>query len=116
CAWTDHRRPERGRLKVRYVNDIPDMIPPGTLYIVGENGFLWSISMACPCGCGDTIQASLHKEGRPRWRLLHNANETVSIQPSIWRTTGCRSHFFVRQSRVEWVRSSSVGDSPFRVN
>ena len=84
--------------------ELPDAPIAGVLYVLGENGHLWSAALLCPCGCGDTIEVSLHQEGRPRWRLTEYGDGKVSLSPSIWRTTGCRSHFILDRGLIQWCQ------------
>jgi hypothetical protein len=115
------RRRARGRKRekphrIRYerVEDFPQQFHPDTLYVAGEDPYLWAAAMLCPCGCGDTIQLSLLEDESPCWRLCHEGDGAVSLRPSVWRTKGCRSHFFVRRSRIEWCRFET-GDSSGRI-
>ena len=85
-----------------FVEELPDVVDPRTVYVVGEGHHLWFVALVCPCGCGETLQMSLHTEGRPRWRLMRHRDGTVSLRPSVWRRTNCRSHFFLRRGRIEW--------------
>lgn len=94
------------------VDDLPDQLAPGKLYLLGEGRFLWAIAMRCPCGCGDIIHMNLLPDARPSWRLIRHFDGTVSLHPSIWRQKGCRSHFFVRRSRVKWFLSSKIEKLP----
>jgi hypothetical protein len=71
----------------------------------GEGPYLWSAVFQCPCGCRALIELSLHREGRPRWTLNEHADKTVTLSPSVWRTVGCKSHFFFEKSRIRWVKS-----------
>jgi len=41
------------------VTELPDRLEPRILYVVGEDGHRWFAAFFCPCGCGETIQASL---------------------------------------------------------
>lgn len=38
-----------------YVDDVPDVLKPNTVYIVREDGEPWCLALLCPCGCGQTI-------------------------------------------------------------
>lgn len=84
------------------VSELPDSLEAEHLYAVGEDGVNWFVAMRCPCGCGETLQMSLHREGRPRWRLITHLDGTATLLPSVWRRTGCRSHFFLRRGRIRW--------------
>jgi len=64
----------------------------------------WVI-FVCPCGCGSVITLSLQRSHAPRWVLEKTANNRPSLLPSVWRTTGCQSHFWVHDGRVYWCGS-----------
>ncbi|WP_425525696.1 DUF6527 family protein [Xanthomonas campestris] len=59
--------------------------------------------MMCPCGCGEVIELSLSPESRNFWKLAVEAGRPT-LHPSVWRKTGCGSHFWVRRGRVQWVK------------
>lgn len=99
--WLTSRRGRRWH--VHQVEDLPDALTPLTVYVIGEHGHQWYAAMQCPCGCGDTLQLSLHAEASPRWTLQRRWDGAPSLSPSIWRRTGCRSHFFLEGGRVRWV-------------
>lgn len=83
--------------------DTPDMVGDRTLYLVGKQKKFWLAVMKCPCGCGDVINLSMSANARPCWRhSIRNGKPTLS--PSIHRTAGCRSHFFLKDGRVIWCR------------
>src|SRR4051812_31564138 len=86
------------------VEDVPDVVEPSSLYLVGQTGNPWSAALLCPCGCQSLIQLSLLPDDVPRWRVTYNSNETVTLHPSIWRIKGCRSHFFLRFNQIVWAR------------
>jgi hypothetical protein len=81
--------------------EIPDKLKVSCVYIIGENGNIWTIGFVCPCGCGDTIQLNALISVRPRWRV--EKFDPVTIFPSIRRTVGCKSHFFIRRGKVIWA-------------
>jgi hypothetical protein len=66
--------------------------------------------MLCPCGCGETLHMSLLPDSHPKWKLLRHDDGTVSLHPSVWRTKGCRSHFFLRNGMIVWCETSSAPD------
>lgn len=103
-----HRRP--AQLETRFVEEIPEPTDPRVLYVVGEGEHHWFTTMACPCGCGETLHMSLMPEGRPRWRLEQHPDGSASLHPSVWRKVGCGSHFYLRQGRVVWCESSQPMD------
>lgn len=92
----------RGRHVLAFVNDDPDTVMPGKIYIVGEDGHPWFAVMACPCGCGETIKLAMVQGSRPRWSFVRHWDGTLSLNPSVWRRIGCQSHFWMRRGRVDW--------------
>ena len=89
-------------LRAVQVDELPDRLEGGTLYILGEGHHRWSVALQCPCRCRAIIQLNLLAEAEPRWNLALHRDETVTLYPSIWRQKGCRSHFFIRRGKVEW--------------
>lgn len=90
------------RLHIVRVEDLPDSIERGTLYVVGEGHHLWSVALQCPCRCRAVIQLNLLPGAEPRWSLTKHRDGSVTLYPSIWRQKGCRSHFFIRKGQIEW--------------
>ena len=89
------------------VNDLPDLIEPRRIYLVGEQSMPWAAALRCPCGCGATIQLSLMVDDAPSWEFRRHFNGSVTLRPSIWRKIGCRSHFFLRRGCIVWSRPHS---------
>jgi uncharacterized protein DUF6527 len=84
------------------VGEMPDRPEPRTVYVVGEGGHRWYAAFLYPCSCGEIIQASLLVRSRPHWQLTERWDGAVSLHPSVWRTMGCRSDFWLRGGRVQW--------------
>lgn len=91
------------KLCVSVVDDIPDQATPGYLCLVGEGHNYWAATMRCPCGCGDTVTLNLIGP-HPVWRALIGQSGKVSLHPSVYRQTGCRSHYWVREGVVIWAK------------
>jgi hypothetical protein len=102
----------RGPVPLRpiIVGDLPDALDSKIVYLVGEGAYLWFAAMLCPCRCGETLHMSLLPDGRPKWELIWHDDGTISLRPSVWRTKGCRSHFFLRNGMIVWCEMSSVPD------
>lgn len=98
--WLSGRPP---RLQTKRELDVPETLEANTIYLIGEGEHVWAAAFICPCGCGEVVHLSLLQEGRPRWRVEEHQDGTASIMPSVWRTKGCRSHFFIRRGLVDWV-------------
>lgn len=88
--------------------NFPEILEANRVYLIGHNSALWFAALVCPCGCGASIQLSLIKNDYPRWRAKRHFNGTVTLEPSIWRKKGCRSHFFLKRGRIVWAPKNSV--------
>jgi hypothetical protein len=74
------------------------------LYIVRRGQKDRWLVVACPCGCGDKIEANLMRTHYPHWRLKRHNDSTVSLRPSLWVSEErCGSHFWLIRSRVVWA-------------
>jgi len=58
-----------------------------------------SMVMGCPCGCGDQLTINLDSRSGPAWRFIERSG-TFTLYPSVWRESGCKSHFVVWQNRI----------------
>lgn len=98
---------EPAPLRTVVVEDLPEQLRAGNVYLVGENGHFWCAALMCPCGCGVVILLNLVSTTRPVWTFeLEYGAQTITLKPSVWRTAGCRSHFFLRSGRVQWCGAS----------
>jgi len=102
-SWLTFRSP---KWTGTFVDDVPERLRKYRVYLVREDGQLWQVAMLCPCGCSATIQLSVLPNSKPGWRVTMHLGETVSLSPSVRRTTGCQSHFYLRDGRIEWCRAS----------
>jgi hypothetical protein len=73
---------------------------PGSAVVV-ERGLPRSLVMPCPDGCGDVLTINLDPRSGPAWRL-YRERRGVSLYPSVWRESGCESHFIVWRSSIYW--------------
>ena len=73
---------------------------PGEAVLV-RRGVDRSLTVLCPDGCGETLTINLDQRAGPAWRLYVDGR-SVSLFPSVWRHTGCCSHFIVWKSRIYW--------------
>jgi len=76
----------------------PLLRSPGD-YVLVFRGFLRLALMACPDGCGEAVVVNLDPNAGPAWRL-YSTKRGMTLYPSVWRDTGCRSHFIVWNDRV----------------
>lgn len=91
--------------EVRFVEEMPDptTIHTGIITVVGGVDWTKWILFKCPCGCGEVLTLSLMKSFKPRWRLKLDKKNRITISPSVWKKDGCRSHFYIRKSKLKWV-------------
>lgn len=102
--WRDTKERFKRRYTVRVVeSDVaPQTLGDREIVILQEGGEDWSAALRCPCGCGDIIELALILEARPRWNFSRSRKAHPNLSPSVWRRTGCRSHFWLRQGRIAW--------------
>src|ERR1039457_1764232 len=72
---------------------------PGDAVLIQRGQPRWLL-LKCPCGCGDEIPLKLDQRAGKSWRLDGDAKSAVTLFPSVWRDTGCRSHFIIWRDRI----------------
>lgn len=90
------------------VNDEPFYIAPKILYVIGEKEFQAYALMLCPCGCNKKVYLNLLPGNKPTWKIFIR-KRAPTLTPSIWNTSGCQSHYFIRSGRVVWAEAADVG-------
>ncbi len=85
------------------VEDVPDLITEGKVFIISENNHPEMIIFKCPCGCKKDIHLNLLKDAKPRWSYTINNKGNINLSPSIWRKVGCKSHFILHNGRINWI-------------
>jgi hypothetical protein len=73
---------------------------PGDVAIV-ERGVPRLLVMKCPDGCGDILRVNLDPRAGKAWKI-YRGEDGLSLYPSVWRDTGCRSHFVVWDDAIYW--------------
>jgi hypothetical protein len=56
--------------------------------------------LICPCGCGEQLPINLDSRAGPAWRLYLSRNNAVTLYPSVWRESGCESHFIIWRDEI----------------
>jgi hypothetical protein len=72
---------------------------PGDAVLIERGRPRWLL-LSCPCGCGEELPINLDSRAGPAWRLYKNVRHGVSVYPSVWRDTGCGSHFIIWRDRI----------------
>lgn len=97
----DRFRPD---IAVELVPERPVRPKPHRLYVTQQQGEPAFGCLVCPCGCGDTLQLRFFGERRPRWSVTWDLRHKPTVTPSVWRQSGCRSHFYLDAGRIRWSR------------
>ena len=97
----DRHGPAR-RLVVIDGDTLPKSLPRRDLVLARDDGDDWSVGMRCPCGCGATIELMVLPEAMPRWDIRTDEAGRPTLHPSVWKQSGCRSHFWIRNGRIHW--------------
>ena len=68
--------------------------------VLVERGRPRLLLLSCPCGCGDEFPRNLDERAGPAWRLYENSRGGISVFPSVWRESGCRSHYIIWRDKI----------------
>jgi len=71
---------------------------PGDAVLIERGRPRWLI-LSCPCGCGEHFPINLDPRAGPAWRLYINRG-AVTVYPSVWRESGCCSHYIIWRDRI----------------
>jgi hypothetical protein len=99
-AW-ERWRPARKLVRIEG-DSLPRVMPRRDLVLAQDGDEDWCVGMLCPCGCGRTIELLVIPEANPRWSVTTDAKGRPSLRPSVWVKDGCKSHFWVREGRIQW--------------
>jgi Family of unknown function (DUF6527) len=72
----------------------------GVLVLVMPNERPKSLKFLCPCGCGEVVSVNLMPGNEKAWTLDYQPKRGISLWPSVWLTSGCQSHFILRQNKA----------------
>ncbi len=108
CHYFDKKTYETSRMKylaltlkstIKYHAEISTQLKaPGDAILILRERPRWLL-LKCPCGCDDEIPLNLDYRAGPSWRIYKEKNDRITLFPSIWRDTGCLSHFIIRNSQ-----------------
>ena len=69
--------------------------------------------LRCPCGCDEEIPVNVDARAGKAWRLYRGVATGLTLFPSVWRDTGCESHFVIWRDRILlFGHYSASGSSP----
>lgn len=99
--WGAQTYPAPPVFSAEFVEDEPDALHDRRVYFVGGRDPIYA-AMSCPCACGAVLRMNLRLEADPCWSWATRDEGAVTLKPSVWHQTGCRSHFFLRDGLVDW--------------
>lgn len=88
--------------KFEFTKYEPKKISSKKIYLLKDEKEVWLAIMKCPCGCGNLIELNLLNDFKPTWKIFIDSNKKITLSPSIWRTDGCKSHFWMKKGRIVW--------------
>jgi len=93
---------------VRVIREVPSatavparLAPADVVLVVAGASRKWAV-LGCPCRCGELLWLNLMRSARPRWEAGVK-NGKLTLSPSVWATTSCSSHFWVKNGQIQWV-------------
>ena len=100
-----HKKPAKYFDNVQVVDRmsaVPDQTAREFFVVRREGRDLWAV-FRCPCNQQHSLQINLSRQKRPFWRCTVKKEE-VSLSPSVWLDYGCKSHFWIYESRIYWAK------------
>lgn len=79
----------------------PKPLPKGRIVLLDDDG-QYAVGMRCPCGCGESIELMVMEGVYPRWDIELDDKSRPTLRPSVWKQSGCQSHFWITNGRVIW--------------
>ena len=78
----------------------PLLVTAGDLVIVRRDRPRSAV-FACPDACSEILTVNLDPRSGPAWSL-YEGRLGITLFPSVWRESGCRSHFILWRSGIYW--------------
>ncbi len=88
------------------IHPSPEEIRSGQMIVVGDRKFKKWVCLQCPDGCGENVLLSLSQSRRPSWEVSADWLGRPTVSPSVRKLDGCKSHFWVRQGKIDWCADS----------
>ncbi len=98
-------RHKRKRYATEWVEDLPDVPSPDTIYVVGGRSHPYRIVMQCPKRkCDHLVYLDVFEDADPKWRFHEHRDGSLSLSPSIFLPKlPCRSHYQVKKGKIVWT-------------
>lgn len=105
------------KLAIRRKSDVPASheLGQGQAVVVGPAEAPKWLTFHCPCGCGVPFLLSLSRTRRPRWTVVADRRGRPTVSPSVRRLDGCRSHFWIREGRIDWCVDTGLAWEPLEL-
>lgn len=84
---------------------------PGDAVLVERGGEVLWLLLKCPCGCGEVYPINLDQRAGPAWTLYRDGSG-ISVYPSVWRESGCESHYIIWRNKI-WLIDHQDDDESF---
>jgi hypothetical protein len=94
--------------RVQQMSAIPEAINRDLYLVEKGRRRVWAV-FSCPCEHGHRIVANLSRQRRPYWNVSIRKG-LANFWPSFWLKSQCKSHFWIRGSRIYWAGSDSDYD------
>lgn len=72
---------------------------PGDAVLIKRGIPRWLL-LRCPCDCGEDLPVNLDARSGKAWRLYQSPSAGLTLFPSVWRDTGCESHFIIWRDKI----------------
>ena len=107
--------PPAGKIRLRGVvtsrtEASPLLGAPGDAVLVKRGMPRWLV-ISCPCGCGVEHPINLDPRTGPAWRHYISEPGRFTLYPSVWRESGCKSHYIIWRDRVYLFSSYGLTDA-----
>lgn len=107
-------RSARNRGAISSVSDLSVRLEQPGDFVIVMRDVPRTFIMLCPDGCGERVVLNLDERMGAAWRAYNRKGKT-SLFPSVWRDTGCKSHFVLWNNVICWFdrydieRASELG-------
>lgn len=95
-------RPWRIVGQVCAADEVPDLLPPQGVVLVGAPRNATWAAFDCPCRAGHRLLVNLDRARAPFWQI--DSRRPLSIRPSIdYITPERRCHFTILRGKIKWA-------------